>query len=174
MVNNTKNLNHDYRKGNSCARTSGEAAKEYFLTDASPKKWDNYRSRYLWRPTMSSENPKLELIDFQANYYNGEVECMLRPWVTNPVYKERAVPSEINVAWMTGKKDEEKKQAFLYFNWEKVNEVFKKSGEKIDMQIKITKENAIELMLNGRPFEADSIRVFDWSSSMNLMYKNVK
>ncbi|OXB05372.1 hypothetical protein B0A81_13975 [Flavobacterium plurextorum] len=153
-----------------------EAAKEYFLADASPEKWDNYRSRYHWRPVVISENSKTELIQIQTSFYNGEIECMLRPWVSDPAYKERAVPSEINVVWMTGKKGEDKKQAYLYFNWEKVNEVFKKSGSKIDLQVKISKENNIELMLNNQPFEADSIRVFDWSPSMlsGMMYKNVK
>ncbi|NWK99771.1 hypothetical protein DM790_02945 [Flavobacterium collinsii] len=153
-----------------------EAAKEYFLEDASPAKWDNYRFRYHWCPIISSENPDLKLIGFQSSCYNGEIECMLRPWINHPVYKERAVPFEINIVWMTGKKDEEKKQAFLYFNWQKVNEVFQSSGDRIDMQIKISKENTVELMLNGRPFAADSIRVFDWSPSMlsGRMYKNVK
>ncbi|MFC4477012.1 DUF2931 family protein [Flavobacterium chungangensis] len=149
---------------------------ELKIPDATPEKWDNYRSRYHWRPAVITENPKTELIQIKTSFYNGEIECMLRPWLIDPLYKERAVPSEINVVWMTGKKDEEKKQAYLYFNWEKVNEVFKKSGGKIDLQIKISKENNIELMLNGQPFEADSIRVFDWSSSMldGMMYKNVK
>lgn len=153
-----------------------DEAEKYFLADASPQKWDNYRSRYHWRPIVISENPKTELIQIQTSFYNGEIECMLRPRVIDPVYKERAVPSEINVVWMTGKKDEDKKQAYLYFNWEKVNEVFKKSGGKIDLQIKISKENNVELMLNGQPFEAESIRVFDWSSSMldGMMYKNIK
>jgi hypothetical protein len=153
-----------------------EAAKEYFLNNASPEKWDNYRSRYQWRPIVSSENPKTELIQMKASYYNGEVECMLRPWVSDPAYKERAVPSEINVVWLTSKKEEDKKQAFLYFNWEKLNEAFKKSGNKTDMQIKISKENIVEILFNGQPFKADSIRVFDWSPSMKsgMMYKNVK
>jgi hypothetical protein len=143
---------------------------------ASPEQWDNYRNRYQWRPVVSSENSKLELIDIQTNYYNGEVECMLRPWVSDPAYKERAVPSEINVVWLTSKKEEDKKQAFLYFNWEKLNEAFKKSGNKTDMQIKISKENTVEILLNGQSFKADSIRVFDWSPSMKsgMMYKNVK
>jgi len=149
---------------------------ELKIPDANPEKWDNYRSRYHWRPAVITENPKTEFIQIQTSFYNGEIECILRPWVIDPAYKERAVPSEINVVWMTGKKDEDKKQAYLYFNWEKVNEVFKKSGGKIDVQIKISKENNVELMLNGLPFEAESIRVFDWSPSMlsGMMYKNIK
>jgi len=153
-----------------------QAAKEYFLEDASPEKWDHYRSRYNWRPVLSSENPKLELINIETEYYNGEKEVMLRPWVVDPVYKQRAVPSEINVVWLTSKKEEDKKQAFIYFNWEKVNKAFKKSGDKIDLKFKISKENNIEIMLNEQPFQADSVRVFDWSESMRFgtMYKNVK
>ncbi|GAA3757740.1 hypothetical protein GCM10022423_05150 [Flavobacterium ginsengiterrae] len=153
-----------------------EAAKEYFLSDASPKKWDNYRNRYHWRPVVHAENPKLELIQIQMNYYNGEAETMLRPWVSDSYYKERAVPSEINVVWLTSKNEADKKQAFIYLNWEKANEAFKNAGNKIDLQIKISKTNTIEILLNGHPFEAESIRVFDWSPSMihGMMYKNVK
>jgi len=153
-----------------------EAAKEYFLADASPEKWDNYRNRCNWRPVVVAENPKLELIQIQTAYYNGEIENMLRPWVADPAYKKRAVPSEINVVWLTSKNEADKKQAYIYFNWEKLNLAFKEIGGNIEMQIKISKNNEIEILLNNQPFAADSIRVFDWSPSMlnGMMYKNVK
>lgn len=146
------------------------------IVDASPEKWDNYRLRYPWRPTVTAENPKLELLQIETNYFNGEIDSMLRPWVNNPDYRLRAIPSELNVVWLTGKKEEEKKQAFIYFNWKQTNELFKNSGDKIDLQLKISKNNAIEIQLNGQPFKAESIRVFDWSPSMlyGSMYKNVK
>jgi hypothetical protein len=153
-----------------------EAKIELKIPDASPERWDNYRTRYNWRPVVSSDNPNFELIQIVNTCFNGEIEYMLRPWVENPPYKERAVPDEINVVWLTGKNDAEKKQAYIYFNWKKANEAFKNSNAKTDMQIKIAKNNSIEILLNGQPFEADSIRVFDWSPSMldMDMYKNVK
>lgn len=152
-----------------------EAAKEYFMKDASPDKWDNYRLRYPWRPTLTAENPKLKLLQIETSYYNGEIDSMLRPSVNNPDYRERAIPSEMNVVWLTGKTNEEKKQAFIYFNWKQTNELFKIAGNKIDLELKIYKNNDIEILLNGQPFKADSIRIFDWSPSMlhGSMYKDV-
>ncbi|MFB9065327.1 hypothetical protein, partial [Flavobacterium branchiarum] len=96
--------------------------------------------------------------------------------VSNAPYKERAVPQEINVVWLTGENHEVKKQAFIYLSWIKANEAFTNSGDKFDMQIKIAKNNSIQVFLNGQPFEVESIRVFDWSPSMlnGGMYKNVK
>ncbi|MNL30399.1 hypothetical protein D3C87_1521310 [compost metagenome] len=124
---------------------------------------------------VSSENPKFELIQIYNSCFNGEIEYMFRPWVANPDYKERAIPAEMNVVWLTGKTNAEKKQAFIYLDWEKANKAFKDEGGKIDMQIKISKDNEIKILLNGESFEADSIRVFDWSPSMlfGSMYKNV-
>jgi hypothetical protein len=152
-----------------------EAAKEYFLPEASPARWDNYRNRYNWRPVVSSENPKFELIQIHNSCFNGEIENMFRPRVTNPDYKERAIPSEMRVVWLTGKTNAEKKQAYIYLDWEKANAAFKDEGGKIDMQIKISKDNEIKILLNGESFKADSIRVFDWSPSMLVgsRYKNV-
>ncbi|MDN3671796.1 DUF2931 family protein [Flavobacterium branchiarum] len=146
------------------------------ISDASPSRWDNYRNRYNWRPEIISESPSFELLQILNSYYNGEVEYMLRPWVSNAPYKERAVPQEINVVWLTGENHEVKKQAFIYLSWIKANEAFTNSGDKFDMQIKIAKNNSIQVFLNGQPFEVESIRVFDWSPSMlnGGMYKNVK
>ena len=146
------------------------------IPDASPKKWDNYRLRYPWRPTVTAENHKLELLQIETSYFNGEIDSMLRPWVNNPDYRLRAIPSGLNVVWLAGKKEEEKKQAFIYFNWKQTNELFKNAGDKFDLELKISKNNEIEILLNGQPFKADSIRVFDWSKSMlyGSMYKDVK
>ena len=73
------------------------------------------------------------------------------------------------------KTNAEKKQAYIYFDWEKANAAFKNEGGKIDMQIKISKDNEIKILLNGESFEAESIWVFDWSPSMLFgnIYKNV-
>ncbi|MFB9062816.1 DUF2931 family protein, partial [Flavobacterium branchiarum] len=76
------------------------------ISDASPSRWDNYRNRYNWRPEIISESPSFELLQILNSYYNGEVEYMLRPWVSNIPYKERAVPQEINVVWLTGENHE--------------------------------------------------------------------
>jgi len=96
-----------------------ESQKEYFVPDASPKEWDNYRQRYHWRPVVSSTNPKFRLFEVLNYTYNGEKEGALRPWVLDIPYKERAIPSEMVFFWETGKQKQEQLNARAFFNWEK-------------------------------------------------------
>ncbi|WP_228400968.1 DUF2931 family protein [Chryseobacterium taichungense] len=137
------------------------------ISDASPLQWDNYRIRYNWHPLVTSENPHFEVMEIMNKYYNGEQENMLRPWVSNPPIKERAIPQELYVFWQTGKEDSERLQANIFFNWEEVNEAFKKAGNTIDMQIKISQDNKeVRVFLNNQPLKTDSIRIFGWTNSM--------
>ncbi len=149
-----------------------ESQKEYFIPDASPKEWDDYRQRYHWRPVVTSANPKFRLFEVLNYTYNGEKEGALRPWVLNMPYKERAIPQEMVFTWETGKEKQEQRNARAFFNWEKTNEAFKQAGNKIDMQVKIAPDNdSIEILLNGKPLETDSIRIYQWSGDYKESYK---
>lgn len=149
-----------------------KSQKEYFIPNASPLEWDNYRIRYNWRPVVTSTNPKFRLFEILNYTYNGEKEGALRPWVLNMSYKERAIPKEMVFFWETGKEKQEQKNARAFFNWEKTNEAFKKAGNKIDMQVKIADDNnSIEILLNGKPLETDSIRIYQWSGDYKESYK---
>jgi len=149
-----------------------EARKEYFIPDASPLEWDNYRIRYDWRPVVSSTNPKFRLFEVLNYTYNGEQEGALRPWVLDMPYKKRAIPREMVFFWETGKEKQEQLNARVFFNWEKTNEAFRKAGDKIDMQVTIASDNnSIEVLLNGKPLETDSIRIYQWSGDYKESYK---
>ncbi|MDN3691742.1 DUF2931 family protein [Chryseobacterium tructae] len=149
-----------------------EAIKELYIPDASPKEWDDYRQRYHWRPVVTSTNPKFRLFEVLNYTYNGEKEGALRPWVLNMPYKERAIPQEMVFFWETGKEKPEQLNARAFFNWEKTNEAFKQAGNKIDMQVKIAPDNdSIEILLNGKPLETDSIRIYQWSGDYKESYK---
>ncbi|MCW3161525.1 DUF2931 family protein [Chryseobacterium oryctis] len=149
-----------------------ESQKQYFIPDASPKEWDDYRQRYTWRPVVSSSNPKFRLFEVLNYTYNGEKEGALRPWVLNMPYKERAIPREMVFTWETGKEKHEQLNARAFFNWQKTNEAFKKAGSKIDMQVKIAEDNnSIEILLNGKPLETDSIRIYQWSGDYKESYR---
>ncbi len=149
-----------------------EAKNELFIPDASPKEWDNYRQRYHWRPVVTSTNPKFRLFEVLNYTYNGEKEGALRPWVLNMPYKERAIPQEMVFFWETGKEKQEQLNARAFFNWEKTSEAFKQAGNRIDMQVKIAADNgSIEILLNGKPLETDSIRIYQWSGNYKESYK---
>lgn len=152
-----------------------ESQQEYFIPDASPKQWDDYRQRYHWRPVVSSVNPKFRLFEILNYTYNGEKEGALRPWVLNMPYKERAIPREMVFTWETGKEKQEQRNARAFFDWEKTNEAFKKVGSPIDMQVKIAADNqTVEILLNDKPLETDSIRIYQWSGNYKESYKSTK
>ncbi|MDR2236455.1 MAG: DUF2931 family protein [Chryseobacterium sp.] len=149
-----------------------ESQKEYFIADASPKEWDDYRQRYHWRPVVISSNPKFRLFEILNYTYNGEKEGALRPWALDMPYKERAIPREMVFFWETGKEKHEQLNARAFFDWEKTNEAFKKAGNKIEMQVKIASDNnSIEILLNGKPLETDSIRIYQWSGEYKESYR---
>ncbi|SHG84197.1 Protein of unknown function [Chryseobacterium vrystaatense] len=149
-----------------------EAIQELYIPGASPKQWDDYRQRYHWRPVVSSVNPKFRLFEILNYTYNGEKEGALRPWVLNMPYKERAIPQEMVFTWETGKEKQEQRNARAFFDWEKTNEAFKKAGSPIDMQVKIAADNqSVEILLNGKPLETDSIRIYQWSGDYKESYK---
>lgn len=141
-----------------------EEKKLSAIPDANSKQWDDYRIRYQWRPVVSSENPNFRLFEVLNYTYNGEQETSLRPQVLNIPARERAIPREMVFFWETSKEKQDQLNARVFFNWEKTNEAFKKAGNKIDMQVKITADNtSMEIFLNNEPLETDSIRIFQWT-----------
>jgi hypothetical protein len=136
-----------------------ELAKEYYLPDESPEKWINYRKKYNWAPNISSDNKKFKLFSINTDYYNGERDILLRPFVGNPSVKERAIPKEIDFFWETGKNDAFEGRIFL--NWEKANEAFKNAEKNFKMNIKISADNnSFDIFLNNQPLKADSVRIY--------------
>ena len=139
--------------------TREEIRQKRFIADASPQLWDNYRTRYNWMPMISSENKAFRAYEIRTEYYNGERDVILRPWIQNPPVRERAIPKEMGFFWETGKGESFEGRAF--FNWEKTNEAFKQAGNNFKLEIKIAADNNdFELLLNGQPFKADSLRVY--------------
>ncbi|MBT2621191.1 DUF2931 family protein [Chryseobacterium sp. ISL-6] len=150
--------------------TRDEVKKRDLNPEALPLTWDHYRTRYSWKPLITSDNKGLRLFDMNLDYYNGETEVMLRPWINNIPVKERAVPKELNFTWETGKDQQYIGRAF--FNWEKANEAFKKSGNKGNLEFKIAPDNSIfQVFLNGEPFPVDSVRIFKTEREFHESYK---
>lgn len=147
-----------------------EVKKRDFNPDASPLMWENYRIKHSWKPLITSENKGLRLFEMNLEFYNGETEVMLRPWINNIPVKERAVPKELNFTWETGKDQQYIGRAF--FNWEKANEAFKKSENKGNLEFKITPDNSgFQVSLNGEPFPVDSVRIFKTEREFHDSYK---
>lgn len=149
-----------------------EIEKENYNPNLSSKPWENYRTRYSWRPVVTSEYPKHRLMETIFYYYNGETEMAFRPYVKTPTHRQRAIPKELVVFWETGKTKNEKFQARAFLNWEKANEIFKQAGGNSDLEIKIINNNTeIELYVNGKPIPTDSTRVYLWEGEYRDSYR---
>lgn len=136
-----------------------KARKKYYLPDASPLQWDNYRLRYNWNYKITSGNKGFKLLKYTGKFFNGETDDNFNPIVLNPEMKKRAVPEIITLYWETSSK--ERFQAKLFFDWDKTNEWFKGGQEKNTFYIHINKENSlIEVKLNDVKIEPDSIRIY--------------
>lgn len=141
-----------------------------FLPNAAPLQWDQYRTRYSWKPEISSTNPKLRLQQLYLHYYNGEYEIMLRPWILNPEIRHRAIPKSMIFYWETGK--DEAFQGEVYFDWEETHEMFKKTGENTILNIKLAPDNSsFEVLINGQLLKTDSTRVFKSETKYKDSYK---
>ncbi len=147
-----------------------EEMKQKRFLDVSPKEWEDYRIRYSWKPIISSENKKLRRFEMNMMYFNGESEVILRPWIDNIPLKDRAIPKELNFTWETGPNEQFIGRA--YFNWGKVNQVFKKSENQGNLEFKISPDNSsFQILLNGELLPADSIRVFKSERDFHESYK---
>jgi len=148
-----------------------EVRKISLLPDASPEKWDNYRIKYFWKPTITSNNKNFRLFWVLTDYFNAEFENKLRPMVLHPKKEKRAIPSLITFFWETGKGEKFEGRAF--FNWEKTNEQFKNedNGDN-EIQIKINPDNSdFEVLINGYPLETVNKRVFTTDREFKESYR---
>lgn len=129
------------------------------LADASPEKWDNYRLRYNWKPSIVSENKDFRVFTSRIEYYNAEKEILLRPWILNMDEKERAIPKEISFDWEVSKGVGY--EGRIFFDWKETNEAFKKVGSQIQLSLVVAPDdNNIEVLLNNQPLKVDSIRIY--------------
>ncbi|WP_426485419.1 DUF2931 family protein [Flavobacterium sp. 2] len=148
-----------------------EVREKFLNPNASPEKWDNYRIKYVWKPVISSENPKFKLFWVLTEYFNGESENAVRPILLHPATRERAIPRLITFFWETGKGEKFEGRAF--FDWQKTNEKFKieNNGDN-QIQIKIApSNNNFEVLINGKPLELINKRVFRSEWSFKESYK---
>lgn len=147
-----------------------EAKKELAIPDASPQEWDNYRERYNYAAVFTSENRGLRLFRMWIDYFNGEEEVFYRPWINEASYEKRAIPKELNFTWETDK--DQQYTGYAYFNWEKANDIFKKTGTQARLEFKIASDNSsFEVLLDNHPVPTDSIRVFKTNDKFNDSYK---
>lgn len=152
------------------SQTREEIKQKMFIPDASPKEWEQYRNRYSWAPKVYSENKGFRLFNILTEYYNGEKEAMLRPWVKNPPFKERAIPREITFFWETGKGEAFEGRAF--FNWAETDDQFENAGEKFNLELKIAPDNkSFEVLLEGYPIKVDSTRIYPSNFTFKESYQ---
>ena len=145
-----------------------EQRKKYLLPDASPLQWDNYRIRYNWNYEVTSDNKGFRLLEFDSEFFNGEIDRNYEAILLNPKMKKRAIPEVFTVYWETSAK--ERYQSKLFFDWDKTNALLKKAGEKNTFHIHINKINSkVEIKLNGEEIELDSIRIYPNSG---MRYRN--
>lgn len=147
-----------------------EAKKELAIPNASPKEWEDYRTKYIYAPIFSSQNSGLRLFRMWMDYYNGEEELFFRPWINEPSYQKRAIPKQLNFTWETGKNQQYTGHA--YFDWKRINEIFKKAQGSSKLEFKIASDNSsFQILLNNQPLPVDSIRVFQTNEKYNDSYK---
>ena len=147
-----------------------EEKKELAIPNASPKEWEDYRTKYIYAPIFSSQNSGLRLFRMWMDYYNGEEELFFRPWINEPSYQKRALPKQLNFTWETGKNQQYTGHA--YFDWKRINEIFKKAEGSSKLEFKIASDNSsFQILLNNQPLPVDSIRIFQTNEKYNDSYK---
>jgi len=73
--------------------------KEKLKTEGPPlNQWDNYQTRYHWRPHFVTENRPPKMIRY-ITYVNGEIDYLFFPLTPELAQATRAVPTEINYHW---------------------------------------------------------------------------
>ncbi|WP_313376452.1 DUF2931 family protein, partial [Chishuiella sp.] len=156
----------------SWSMTREEVRKEIYkdkYMDLSPKKWDDYRIRYNWKPLFESNNKGFKAFRLGIEYYNAESETFLRPWINTPAMKNRAVPKIFSFSWETSK--EEKYHGLAYFDWSETKEIFDKAGTDKNIKIQIAEDNKdFQLMMGEKIIPLDSARIFKSDDSYRESY----
>jgi hypothetical protein len=140
-----------------------EEVTEMYIPDASPILWDNYRIKYNWNFKVTSDNKNFRFLGLNNEYFNGEYEDLLRPTLLNTTMKKRAIPKATALYWETSKN--ERYEGKLFFDWEKMHELLKNSGDNNTFNIHIDKDSGkIEIKLNQTPIDIDSVRIYSNST----------
>ena len=148
-----------------------ELAKKLYNPDANCALWDMFRLRYNWKPVFTSENSNLRLFTINTEYYNGEKDQMMRPWLLENKMRDRALPNVFQFFWETGVG--EKFEGRIFFNQNEIFSRFKGLSGDNEIQVKIAEDNrSIEVLLNNQKLEVDSIRIYPNSKrDFNESYK---
>ncbi|WP_309608050.1 DUF2931 family protein [Flavobacterium sp.] len=133
--------------------------KDMHIDNPTSKPWDDYRIKYNWNYKVTSDNKEFKLFHFDSAYFNGEKEAQFRPTVLKPAMKKRAIPEIINIYFEISAR--ERYIGRFFFDWNKMNELLKKSGEQNTFQFHVSEDNnKIEVLLNNQKIEIDSIRIY--------------
>ena len=153
------------------AKRFDELAKDFYVPNANCALWDMYRLRYHWKPVFTSENPKFRLFKLNTEYYNGEIDQMLRPWLLENKMRDRALPSVFQFFWETGR--DEKFEGRIFFNQNEIFNRFKELKGENEIQLKVANDNrSIEVLVNDQKLEVDSVRIYRNSKNdYNESYK---
>ena len=148
-----------------------ELAKKLYNPDANCELWDMFRLRYNWKPVIASENPNFRLFKINTEYYNGEKDQMLRPWLLENKMRDRALPNVFQFFWETG--IGQKFEGRIFFNQNEIFSRFKGLSGDNEIQVKIAKDNrSLEVLLNNQKLDVDSIRIYPNSKrEFNDSYK---
>ncbi len=92
------------------------------MPDASARPWLDYQQRYDWAPVFEPPSSDAELYQVITEYFNGEREIMLRPWVGQGIAQSRAVPREMTLYWRSPSGNT--LETAVRFDWAALNRLF--------------------------------------------------
>ncbi|WP_428230103.1 DUF2931 family protein [Flavobacterium sp.] len=147
-----------------------ELAQDFYVPNANCALWDMFRLRCNWKPVFTSDNPNFRLFKVNTEYYNGEKDQLMRPWLLENKIRDRALPSVFQFFWETGKG--EKFEGRIFFNQDEIFNRFKNLTGDNEIQVKIAPNNGdLEVMLNNEKLKVDSIRIYPSDREFNDSYK---
>ncbi|MET3021733.1 DUF2931 family protein [Flavobacterium hydatis] len=148
-----------------------ERTHELYIPNANCDLWDMYRLRYQWKPAFTSENPNFRLFEVNTEYYNGEKDQLMRPWLLENKIRDRALPSVFQFFWETSK--DERFEGRIFFNQDQLFDRFKGLSGENEIQVKIANDNqSLKVLVNNETLVVDSIRIYPNSNwRFNDSYK---
>jgi len=123
--------------------------------NTSPERWENYRKRYKLRIVISSENKKFRLFSNDIEYFNGESETLLRPYVIRKEVKNRAIPAFLYFIFETAKGASYNCKVF--FDWDKLHTILEKNPtaeHTLEARLNATSTD-LEVFLDGEPIKTE-------------------
>ncbi len=142
---------HARRLFSRISATREEIRASRFDPDASSQRWQAYQTRYRWTPRFVLPPGAPRLYRAQIEYFNGEKEMLLRPWVDQPATFPRAIPKEITVFWRSARGNV--LQGTATFDWPAVNKAFGRGepGPGV-LEMRLSEEDqSVAVQIDGRP-----------------------